>query len=205
MVVSLNLLAGEDRLMDFTVLTVAKAAKQKVTSTFETPSSFEGKISSTELESEQSPTSESLGTLHIKFFGVKCEKLGVKVSGHSLGDEAGIVLVLGEYHLLEPGYVLLLINPVHIECESPFGVELIKVEGDLVSELTPIYEKTTKLSLLLKGKEGKQEISEFLNDSGETVKPELKTEINENGKPAKSSQNESAVVSLETEKETEIV
>jgi len=201
--IKLNLL-GETALSEFTVETKATTPKQKVTSTFETPETFEGKITSTELESEQTPTSKKLGTLHIQFFGVKCEKLGVKVSGHSLGDAAGVVLVLGEYHLLGLGYIWLLINTVHIECESPFGVELITVGGNLVGIILPILEKTNKFTLVLKGKTGKQEITEFTNDNGETVKPALKTELNENGKPQPSSQNESAEVLLETEKETEI-
>jgi hypothetical protein len=200
--------AFAEALGEFTVLTNAKSPKQAVTSTFESPNSLEGSITSSELESEQTATSKKLGTLHIMFFGVKCVNpfLGT-VPGESLGDAKEIVLVLGEYHILglvTGGVKLwLLINPVHIECLfSP--VQLIVVGGNLIGTLTSGGGKTKAFKLTLKGSKGSQEIKEFTNDAGEKVKASLTSEKNENGKKEASSQNESKEVSVETTSETEL-
>jgi uncharacterized protein (DUF2141 family) len=191
-------------LTEFTTETSAKSPEQTVTSTFETPESFEGKIKSTKLKSEQKATSKKLGTITITFLGVKCEKLGVSVSGHSLGDAAGTVLVTGEYHVVNEGEILLLISPVHIECESPFGVELIVVSGDVAGKISPTKSKTSSFKLEVKGEKGKQTLDPtFENDSAEKVSTKLTTETNEKN-PEPSSQNESAAVSIETSEPTEL-
>jgi hypothetical protein len=189
---------------EFTVETKAKSPKQKVTSTFETPDAFEGKLESTELESEQVPTSKQLGTLHIMFFGVKCvgSLLGT-AAAESLGDEKEMVLVLGEYHIVDTNKILLLINPVHIECLFSSGTVLLEVKGDLLGELSPTGKKTTAFKLKVEGSAGKQKITEYENNSGTKVKPKLETSNNEGTEQA-SDQNESKEVSLETEKETEL-
>ncbi len=190
-------------LTEFTVETKAESPRQTVTSTFETPSALEGKLVSSELSSEQAPTSKKLGTLHITFFNTKSENplLG-NATCESLGDAAGVVLVLGEYHVVNAGLILLLISPVHIECLYS-TVILLVVQGDLLAKISPVGSSTTSFKLTVKGKKGTQEPAEFENDSAEKVKTKLETSKNE-GSAAASSQSESKEVSLETEKATEL-
>lgn len=191
-------------LEEFTVETPATTPLTKVTSTFETPSAFEGSVVSSELEAEQAPSSKKLGTLHIIFKATKCKNplLGT-ASGESLGDSAGIVLVLGEYHVVNSGLVLLLISPVHIECLFSSGTVLLVVEGDLLGKLTQVNK--TKFELEVKGSKGKQtNATEYENNSKEKVATKLETSSSL-GTKAASSQNESANTVINTTKETELV
>jgi hypothetical protein len=195
--------ASAETLAEFTVETAASSPKQSVTSTFETPSAFEGKLVSSELSSTQEPENKKEGKLHIMFYNVKCENplLG-SATAESLGDEAGIVLVEGKYSVVDSNLILLTINKTHIECL--YGVTiLLTVEGTLLGTLSPTGSKTKSFSLTVKGKKGTQEPSSYKNNAGTSITPELKTSKNEES-PAKSSQNESKAVSLETTLATEL-
>src|SRR6185437_8805820 len=154
------------------------------TSTFETTSALLGSITSTSGTTEQTATSTQLGTLHIMFAGVKCHgPFGETAAGESLGDAAGVVLVLGEYHLVRIATgdvgVWLLINPVHIECLFASGTLLLVVQGNLLGLITPILTKTKSFTITLTQSKGSQTIKEFENDSGVKVKASLTTSIDE--------------------------
>ncbi len=190
-------------LTEFTLETKAESPRQTVTSTFEAPSALEGKLVSSELSSEQAQTSKKLGTRHETFFHAKCENplLGT-ATAESLGDAAGIILVLGEYHVLNPGLIWVLNSPIHIECLYS-TVILLVWQGAYIERISPVGVSTTSFKLTVKGKKGTQEPAEFENDSAEKVKSKLEATKNE-GSPAASSLNESKEVSLETEKATEL-
>jgi hypothetical protein len=193
-------------LPEFTVETPATSS-QTVTSTFENPGAglLEGTITSTSLTSELKPTSKQLGTFHITFKESKCKTALGKGSAESEGDAAGIILVLGVYHIVNVAakpYAWLLLEPVHITCLLSLGNVLLVVSGNVLGSLSPVGSKTKSYSLTIKATSGKQEITEFENNEGGKVKAELVTTVGEKSGP--STQNESAAVGITAEKETEL-
>ena len=193
-------------LPEFTVETPATSS-QTVTSTFENPGAglLEGTITSTKLTSELTPTSKQEGKFHIHFTESKCKTALGKGSGESEGDSAGVILVLGTYHIVNEAsrpYAWLLLEPVKITCLLSLGNVALTVEGNVLGSLSPTGSKTKTYTLTVKASGGTQEITEFLNDRGEKVKAGLTTTVG--GRSGPSTQNESAAVTVTAEKETEL-
>jgi hypothetical protein len=126
---------------------------------------------------EKSTVSETAfktkGAFHITFTGCtgpakeKCE---------SLGDAAGIILVLGEYHFvfitLSPlvvGLALLLSPEVHIDCLTIIGEVLLLVKGCIVGSVSPINTSTTAFTGVIEQTKGDNKFQSFENDTGEAV------------------------------------
>jgi len=194
-------------LPEFTVETPATSS-QTVTSTFENPGAglLEGTITSTKLTSELTPTSKKEGKFHIHFTESKCKStLDGKGNANSEGDEEGVILVLGTYHIVgEAAHPLawLLLEQVHITCHGSIAKVLILVSGNVLGSLSPVGSSTKTYTLTVKTSGEKQEITEFVNNSGEKVKAELTTTVSEKSGP--STQNESEAVTITTEKATEL-
>jgi hypothetical protein len=104
---------------------------------------------------------------------------------HSVGDEQGVVLVAGEFHIvLGPGgtkkllYILFLVTRFIILCES--GLEL-EVQGSTLGTFALNGEVETEEYEVsrgkLEGKKGIQALSEYFNDGGTIVKAVLLSEI----------------------------
>ena len=116
---------------------------------------------------------KKLGAFHITFSGCvgpakeKCE---------SLGDEAGIILMLGEYHFvfitLSPlvvGLALLLSPEVHVDCLTIIGEVLELLKGCLVGSVSPINTSTTAFTAVFEQEKGDNKIQSFENNAGEKV------------------------------------
>jgi hypothetical protein len=104
---------------------------------------------------------------------------------HSVGDQQGVVLVAGEFHIvLGPGgtkkllYILFLVTRFIIICES--GLEL-EVQGSTLGTFALNGEVETEEYEVsrgkLEGKKGIQALSEYFNDGGTIVKAVLLSEI----------------------------
>jgi hypothetical protein len=103
-----------------------------------------------------------------------------KVECNTVGDAAGVVLVLGEYHVVDTSTspltaaILVLFKELVMECgklkikvKSPLLVKLAKVTaGTDVTEYGLVANCTPK---------GKQELKTYLNDAGESIKSVLST------------------------------
>ncbi len=203
--------ASAVELGEWTVETNSKIPKQTDTTTFEMPSAFEGKVTGTELEAEIQAESKKNFTTHWMYFNMNCVNpiLGT-APAETLGDSTGIFLVLGQFHITgrDPHggfYDWWLVNGLHYECLYPGGGDLLTLTGNLIVLITPAGTKTKSFKLEVEGSKGKQDVTEFENDLGEKVKASLVTELNESGKPAATDENDSKEISLEDEKETELV
>jgi hypothetical protein len=100
---------------------------------------------------------------------------------NTLGDAAGVVLVPGEFHLVQINLnplmvgLLYLISFTEIRC----GGTIILLRGRMLSTVVGIGNEGTELGGLgvtLVGKEGKQELSEYYNTGGTRIKAELELE-----------------------------
>jgi hypothetical protein len=192
-------------LAEFSVATNAKSPLQTVTSTFETPSAFEGKLTSAELSSEQTATNKKEGTVNIKFLKTKCETvLFGNGTGTTPGQSAGVVQSTGTYQIVDSNKILLNISATKVNCEGTSPEVKLSVEGTVLGTLSPEAKKTKKFELTVKGKKGKEEPAEYENNSGTKVKTSLLTTNNITESPTASDQNESKAVTLETEAETEL-
>jgi hypothetical protein len=94
------------------------------------------------------------------------------------GDAAGVVLLLGEWHLVltvvNSSDVRLIWFPIE-EISVTCGLINVKLRGGILGQITAGTGETHfKVSVLVK--EGKQEFTEYENDTGEKVK--LKFEVN---------------------------
>jgi hypothetical protein len=104
---------------------------------------------------------------------------------HSLADAAGAILIgmegtEGTYHLVRiksgDAGIWFLIPAVHIECK--FEALLVVVQGNVLGLITPILSDTKTFEVKVNVVAGKQEITEFENNSGEKVKAKLEGSIN---------------------------
>jgi hypothetical protein len=192
-------------LAEFSVLTSVQAPLQTVTSTFETPSAFEGKLTSVELSSTQTATSRKEGTVNIKFLKTRCETvLFGNGTGTTPGQSAGTVQSTGTYQIVDSNKILLDIAATKVNCEGTSPEVKLSVEGTVLGTLSPEAKKTKVLELTVKGKKGKEEPAEYENNSGTKVRTSLLTTNNITESPTASDQNESKAVMLETERETEL-
>jgi hypothetical protein len=109
-------------------------------------------------------------TIELKSCGKKC---------HSEGATEGVVAITGEYELVtlksKDAGILFLGEPVTIQCESSTKVE---VQGDVLGLLEPINTKTTKFTINLKIKAGKQEFTEFEDLEGTKETAKLEASVN---------------------------
>jgi hypothetical protein len=104
---------------------------------------------------------------------------------HSVGDEQGVVLVAGEFHIvLGPGgtkkllLILFLVTRFIILCEG--GLES-EIEGSVLGTFALNGEVETEeyetARGKLEGKKGIQALAEYFNDGGTIVKPRLLIEV----------------------------
>ncbi|HST33663.1 MAG TPA: hypothetical protein VLJ80_09130 [Solirubrobacteraceae bacterium] len=119
----------------------------------------------------------TLETAHLGKFDdhwVGCKDNGVNVN--TIGDAAGVMLFKGTEHL-----VFVLLSPLAVgtvrqleEATLEIGKAKVKVKGVVVAGLSPLNEETTKYKLNLKcsGK-GKQELSSYFNEAGESLTKQL--------------------------------
>lgn len=102
----------------------------------------------------------TLGPLHIMFASCTCT---------GLGEASGVILVLGEYHIvylkLSPltAGLLLLINEVHLECA--LGV-LVQVKGSVLGEITPINTLAKEFTFTLTQSKGDPSTTKYFDDNG---------------------------------------
>ena len=105
---------------------------------FETTGKKNVKCKTTSGTSTQSGTT-SLGKFHIEFKECTTVAAGITFKCSGLGDATGIILTLGEYHLVEDTLgeseknslgvaILFLLEPTHFECAGGFA--LVKVTGN---------------------------------------------------------------------------
>lgn len=150
-----------------------------------------------------------LGPFHLKLSECSA-KLGTMNLGTctGLGDtESGVVLALGEEHLVYDSLsplgvaVLLLVEPMHLECKSITTV-LTTLEGSLLCLFTPINTLTKAPKVHCEGEKGDAKETTYWNDAGEAKTAVLRTAENE--KEAKDS-SQSIEASLTPSHEVEII
>jgi hypothetical protein len=139
---------------------------------------------------------------------------------HSLGDEHGVILLQGEYHLvtidrenraggekLAGVWFLLPAGGLHLECE--LLATLIIVTGNVLGLIA--NERDTedlragarfrRFSILVVVKEERQANTVFLNNEGREVKASLITKVNEGAETASTEESAENAISLNEEVE----
>jgi hypothetical protein len=157
----------------------------------------ETKVSCAKSTLEASAASKVKGTFHLA--EKECAVLGLfKCTG--TGDSSGVVLMAGEWILVDGGELMLLtVTPaIHFECASTS----VQVKGSLLAAITPVQTKTSKYELRVKETKAKQELSEYENENGEILVATLLSSINSGA--FEETGMESAESRLTTSKETEI-
>lgn len=158
------------------------------------------------------------GNYSLTFSECTATILTVKMACRSLGDaydnenapKHGTILSSGQYFLVPGGAqtppvsMLLLGNQLHIECtnETKTIAHLLAERGWVLATFSPRNAKTKEFKLAFKGKEGKQELTEWENDKGEVTKIGLESSLDGGSFEA---DDEIAEVTLSTEKETEVI
>jgi hypothetical protein len=133
----------------------------------------------------------NLGTFSSTFLKVR----RAKEPCHSVGDEQGVVLVAGEFHIvLGPGgtkkllYILFLVTRFLIICESGLEVDVLGTElGTFALNGEVETEQYETARGKLTAKKGVPALSEYFNDGGTIVKTKLESESG--GGFVKSAQN----------------
>ncbi len=171
----------------------SEAVKISGTSTKETKLSILGssvEVKCPEVTTESVLEGKSLlGLFHLHWKGCTTSAGGTCTG---LGDESGLVLALGKWHLVEDKLlsegalglgVLALVEHMHLACKVVFVEELILVLGEVLCLLGPLTLGTT-LTVKCEGEKGDSKETVYWNEKGERV------EIGSNG--LKAAKNEGA-------------
>ena len=155
------------------------------------------------------------GTFTLDFLECTARIAGITMACKSLGDafnnpakpKTGTILSGGSYAMSQVAphrFMNLTVNQLHIECsnEALTATALLLENGVLLADFTPIGTKTKEFKMEINAKEGKQEFTEWENDSGESVKAALDDSL-DGGKEEAIAMN-SEPVALTMEKETEL-
>jgi hypothetical protein len=189
-------------LPEFTVNTklTATFAKSKLNTSGAEIQSTKGGTTNSELVSKQA------GKVHIVFEGSTLG--GKECHSTGTGEKEGVITVPVEYHTVHgvggSTYLILFLVTEEVKISCKFLATKVVVESGstILGKIGPSKTKTTSFTLEVNAPEGKQEITEYENDSGVAVKTELKLKVD--GVSAKGSQEDDAA-SITTESATELI
>ncbi len=115
-----------------------------------------------------------LGLFHLHWKGCTTSAGGTCTG---LGDESGLILALGKFHLVEDKLssegslglgILFLLEHVHFTCKVVFVEELILVLGEVLCLITPLTLGTT-VTVKCEGEKGDPKETVYWNEKGEKV------------------------------------
>jgi hypothetical protein len=187
---------------------MAVAEPEFTVETSMTGTSGKGKLNLTGASLKWEKGSSSATSISNKLVKMTLTFTGLGLAGeecHSLGDAAGVILVIGELHVvrLKSGSAgsWFLWPSTHIICK--FEAIDIVIKGNVLSILTPILTSTKNFSIALNVVAGAQEVTQWENAAGEKVTAKLEGSIS--GGAFKAATIESAENKLTSSLMTEIV
>ncbi|HLM84921.1 MAG TPA: hypothetical protein VK272_01895 [Solirubrobacteraceae bacterium] len=120
---------------------------------------------------EGTAASKDSGTFHLA--EKECASSGVKCTGR--GDETGVILLSGGWHLVPSEGPMVLLSPSELEFSC--SVLSAKIKGTILSVVGPVAAKAKEYDLEYNESAGTQELPEYENDSGTVVSTQLLASI----------------------------